>query len=70
MKATRLGMALPLDAFEVELGKEGSAKLVRQPSEIKGIYYFKQYFLDNDEFKVAVCSTDPDFSDEIKMVKL
>ena len=70
MKATRRGMALPLNSFEVEIQENGKAELITQPLEIKERYYFKEYFPDNHEFKVAVCSTDPKFSYDVKEVKL
>lgn len=61
MKATRRGMALGLDTFEIQLGEPPA--LVLQPEEIKGAYYFKEYQVK--DAPIAVCSTKSIFADEL-----
>lgn len=68
MKATRRGMTLGLDTFEIRMDME-RPRLVEMPEEIKDTYYFKEYFLDIP-YKIAVCSTDERFSREIQKVEL
>ena len=68
MKATRRGMALGLDTFEIRMDME-RPRLVEMPEEIKDTYYFKEYFLDIP-YKIGVCSTDERFSREIQKVEL
>lgn len=70
VKATRLGMALPLHSFEVKIQENGEAELIRQPPDILEKYYFKEYFVEHVGFKVAVCSTHPTFSEDVREVKL
>lgn len=43
MKATRFGMKLPLDSFEIRLKDEGAPVLVRMPEHIRGEFYFHEY---------------------------
>ena len=56
MKATRLGMKLGLDQFEIGFSKEGSPYLLKQPEEFPQRYYFKEYTIADIPYKIAVCS--------------
>lgn len=56
VKATRRGMALPLDSFCIRLDEP--PELVRQPSEYPLPYYYREYNVDGIPCKMAVCSTD------------
>lgn len=63
MKATRKGMGLPLDAFEIRLGSP--PKLIRKPEEFEEPYYYCEYERKGLPYKMAVCSTDSDIDSEI-----
>lgn len=64
MKATGLGMELPLDSFGIEITADGIS--VRQNIR-KEKYYFKEYNL-SDGYKYAVCSLLPHFENEAELV--
>lgn len=64
MKATGLGMELPLDSFGIEITADGIS--VRQNIG-KEKYYFKEYNL-SDGYKYAVCSLLPHFENEAELV--
>lgn len=69
MKATRLGLAMGLDTFSIDLDGEGEqAELVRQPENIKEKYFYREY--DADGAKIAVCSTLDVFEKMLKWVVL
>ncbi|SHJ40409.1 4'-phosphopantetheinyl transferase family protein [Hespellia stercorisuis] len=68
MKATRQGTALDLHSFEFELSDP--PVLVRQPEGFAEKYYCREYMLEGEPYKFAVCSTCPVFSKEMEMVKL
>lgn len=57
MKATRLGMKLPLNAFEICLCDERGAQLICQPEEIHGTYVYKEYKVETIPYKIAVCTS-------------
>ena len=54
MKATRLGMKLGLDQFEIAFSKEGNPYLIKQPEEFPQKYYFKEYEVADIPCKIAV----------------
>lgn len=56
MKATRKGMALPLDSFCIRLGNP--SVLVRKPEEYRETYYYMEYEVEGLPYRMAVCSTD------------
>lgn len=58
MKATGLGMALPLDAFQIHIGDRISLR-----QSVSGeIWHFKEYDF-KDGYKYAVCGLTPDFAE-------
>lgn len=63
MKATRKGMAMPLDAFAVRLGDP--PVLTKQPAEFPEPFYYREYQKDGLPYKMAVCSTDENIDLEI-----
>ena len=69
MKATREGMALPLDSFCIKLGnKPGDPPvLIRQPEKYPLSYYYREYFVEGIPCRMAVCSTDREIDSEIHM---
>lgn len=68
MKATRLGMKLPLDAFEFGLWDAARAKLIRQPASIRGVFYFQEYDIKEKRFHAAVCSDSPDIEERLRWI--
>lgn len=68
MKATRRGMSLGFDSFEIRI-KEENPEIVYMPKDVEGAYYFKEYSLDIP-YCIAVCSTEERFSEEIQKVEL
>lgn len=69
MKATRFGMKLGLDTFEIRCREEGQPELVKQPGMIKEKYFFREYQWDKP-YKIAVCSTKNDFAEELAEIDL
>lgn len=64
MKATRRGMALGLNTFEIEIQEE-LPKLIKRPDDILGSYRFKEYTIQGIPYKIAVCTTSMDIEDKI-----
>ena len=56
LKATRKGMALPMDSFSIRLGEP--PVLVKQPEEFPEEYHYREFFLEGLPYKMAVCTTD------------
>lgn len=70
MKATRLGMRLAMNAFEIAVWQGGEPRLIRQPEEIGGIFHFREYDMREQGFQAAVCSEDPDIAVELGWITL
>ena len=70
MKATRLGMGLGMNQFEIGFSQEDKPYLKRQPMEFAGEYFFREYNLSGIPYRIAVCSNVGDFSEEIMYLKL
>lgn len=70
MKATRLGMKLGLDRFEIAFSQAGEAYLLKQPEEFPQKYYFKEYEIEEIPYRIAVCSDECDFSEMIEKIEL
>lgn len=68
IKATGKGMAMPLDAFEIRLGNP--AELIRQPEEIREIFYYMESELGDGTYRVAVCSTDREIDADVRLIQL
>ena len=67
-KATRYGMTIGLDSYEIKCTDE-SAVLLRQPDYIKEKYYFHEYKMEIP-YKAAVCSTSSNFAKKIETIDL
>lgn len=63
MKATRKGMKLGLNEFEIRMEEE--PYLIKKPDEYTREYYYREYEDENIPYKMAVCSTCNEFSEEI-----
>lgn len=68
IKATRRGMAMPLDAFEIRLGDP--AELIRQPEEFRETFYYMESELGDGTYRVAVCSTDREIEADVRLIQL
>ena len=65
MKATGMGMSLPLDSFRIDLGDP-----IRVEQHVDGReYHFKEYD-PGDGYRCAVCSTNPEFEPSLRFVDL
>lgn len=67
MKATRKGIGLPINSFEISF-TGGVPQLVKQPEEIKDLYYYKEYEIEGA--KIAVCSTCHMFAKDFQKITL
>lgn len=70
MKATRMGMKLPLDSFAFGFKESGEPFLTKQPETFPKEYYFKEYNVENLLYKIAVCSDCNAFAEKITFVRL
>lgn len=68
VKATRRGMALDFRSFEICL-EQGQPVLGRRPPEYSEQYYFQEYRLPDQDARIAVCSTDPQFG-KLRMARV
>ena len=60
MKATGLGMKLPLNAFEIGFDEKNHPRLLRMPNTIEGVckdYKFWEFDAEKSGCKAAVCTT-------------
>jgi len=69
-KATKEGLQIGLSNFEVQFDAMHRPVLFKQPQRIQEQYYFKEYSLEDKEYKVAVCASINRFAKEIEIVKL
>ena len=63
MKATRRGMAMPLDGFSVRLGNP--PELIKQPADFPEKYYYREFRCPGLPYRMAVCTTDEVIDSEI-----
>ncbi len=70
MKATRMGMKLPINAFSFAFDEMDRPYLVKQPEQFPRQYYFKEYMVEELGYKIAVCADCDAFAEEIQIVKL
>ena len=60
LKATRFGMKLSLDSFEIRLGNP--PVLIRKPDLFRQDYYYREYEHPNKLYKMAICSTEKEIA--------
>lgn len=65
VKATRRGLELGLDTFEIQHGNP--SVLVRQPEEFSERYYYREFETKERDYRIAVCSTDCKMDSMIQM---
>ena len=69
MKATRLGMKLGMDTFEISM-VDDKPVLKSKPDDIEGIFYLKEYECKGLDYRMAVCSTNKDFAEHVQKIYL
>lgn len=69
MKATRLGMKLGMNEFEIGFGT-GVPVLKSKPEKIEGQFYFKEYEWGELPYRIAVCASRDDFAEALQVIKL
>ena len=69
-KATRYGLQMGLDTFEIKYVASGEPVLYKKREDIEGQYYFKEYDVAPLPYKVAVCASSNEFAAELKFIKL
>ena len=68
MKATRKGMALGMDKFEIKFDKDtDSPYLYKKPKEYSRSYYLHEY--ECDRARIGVCSTTNKFTEKPEILK-
>lgn len=70
MKATKLGMKLGMNQFEISFSDENVPILCKKPEEIEGEYYFREYSVPEKDYRVAVCADRENFATELRFIKL
>lgn len=70
MKATRLGMKLGMNEFEIGFTESGEPILKSKSEKVKGQYYFKEYEWGNLPYRIAVCANRNDFDEVLHVVNL
>ena len=63
MKATRKGMALDMQSFEIEPGTP--PVLIKKPEEFEREFYYREYAVPKIPYRIAVCSTDQNIDPQI-----
>lgn len=70
MKATHMGMQLPMNTFSFAFDEKDRPYLLKQPEQFQNQYYFKEYAVEELPYKIAVCADCDAFAEEIQIVKL
>lgn len=70
IKATRYGLQMGLNEFEIRYMSPNEPVLCKQPDYIEGQYYFKEYDVGELPYRVAVCANQNNFAGELCMIKL
>lgn len=65
MKATRRGLGLGMDTFEIALSDP--PVLLKQPEEFPEVYTYREFEIKDKEYKIAVCSTDPEIDSIVQV---
>lgn len=68
MKATRKGMAMEMNSFEIRLGNP--SVFLHKPEEFSVPFYYMETELGGGAYRVAVCSTDAEIEPDIRVIQL
>lgn len=70
IKATREGMAMGLDTFEIALGGNGNPSvLLERPSRYREPFYYMESATEDQKYRIAVCSTDEEIDPKIRVME-
>ena len=70
IKATREGMAMGLDTFEIALGENGNPSvLLERPSRYREPFYYMESATEDQKYRIAVCSTDEEIDPKIRVME-
>ena len=70
MKATRLGMKLGMDQFEIGFDKDDRPVLLSQPDAFQERFRYREYNIEGISAKIAVCTTGEEIADAVEIVDL
>ena len=70
MKATRIGMSLGTDTFEILFDGDNHPYMSRYPEVWSGPAYFREYVIADDSYKIAVCADTDEMAEEIEVITL
>lgn len=70
LKATRLGLRLGMDSFEIAFSDEDKPYLMDKPQTFREDYYFREYTANDLPYRIAVCADCEDFAPEIRFAAL
>lgn len=70
LKATREGMKLGMNTFEIGFSKENEPYLIKWPEQFGKTYFFKEYQVEDVPYRIAVCSDRNVFASDLCLVKL
>lgn len=70
IKATREGMKLGMDSFEIGFSREDDPYLIKWPERFTEAYFLKEYQVQDMPYRIAVCSDRDIFAEELILLKL
>ena len=70
LKATRMGLSLGMDSFEIGFSDEDKPYLMDKPQTFWEEYYFREYAVDGLPYRIAVCADCKDFAPKIRVATL
>lgn len=70
MKATRRGMALDMESFEIGWNEEQEPVLIRKPEEYPEKYIYREYEEEGVNARIAVCTTDAKIDQGLHVMRL
>lgn len=70
MKATRQGMALDIQSFEIGWTKDERPVLIQKPEEYPQEFYYQEYGKEGVAAGIAVCTTDKEIDSQLYSLEL
>lgn len=70
MKATRMGMGLGMDRFEIRFSDADKPYLHTKPDAFGEDYYFQEYVVEGIPYRMAVCADCNAFAKTVRVVQL
>ena len=69
-KATKEGLGIGFANFDVGFDSKDEPILLEKPKRITKKYYFKEYALESENYKIAVCASTNQFAETIEIAKI